>query len=904
MCLFNCDNIIWAQAKKNLSYPSGDLSVFLRSQKSYNGNSPWKIKKFGDVKENGDIISIYNFNTNDWYPAIVPGTVLNTLVSNKVFPDPYYGDNNRKAKRIIPDIADVGREYYHYWFRNEFEIPDEFKGKRIWLKFHGINYSCEIWVNGKNFGTMEGMFNSRTFDITSVADFSKKNVVAVNVSPVLSPGTTMLKDKRPGAVGENHNGGNGEIGKNVTMLMSAGWDFTAIDGIRDRNTGIWRDVELYATGDVVVENPFVRCELPLPDTTSAKATISVEVVNVTSKIQTGMLEGFIDENRISLKKSLTLAPNERKEIVFTVDEYKQLYIKNPKLWWPINKGKQNLYTLKIKFITSSNIISHQLTTRFGIREITSDQDTPDQSRRFLVNGHPIFIRGTNWIPEAMLINSEERTYVELRYTRQAGINLLRLWGGGIAESDYFYDLCDEYGILVWAEFWITGDTEYPSDTLLYLKNVESTVKQIRNHPSLAYYVSSNESGEIAGAPALFKKLDSTRGYQTQSECCGVHDGSPYKYENPMQYFENTASKRGSRIDGFNPEYGTPCLPVYESLRLMMDEKDLWPINDTVWNYLDGGGFHQITTKYKEAVNQFGESASIEEFAMKAQFIGAMNYRAIWEVWNYNKFNYGDQFTSGILFWYHNSPLPQVAGRLYDYSLEPTAALYFSQNALAALHPQFDYLKNTISIYNDYRVPFNNYNIAATVYNLSSDTVLTLDRYIDIPADGVVNDVLKIDFPSNISQVHFIKLILKDANKKITAETFYWRSSDSYNGAWTMTGPAVSGFQEISNLPKLNLDFSTQLNIEKDKIIIDVEVPNPSNSISFFTRLKMIDELNKQIKPAFYSDNFFSLLPGEGKKVKIEIPVESVFGNNIYLILDGWNAKQISKKIQLYNNFMK
>lgn len=257
-----------------------------------------------------------------------------------------------------------------------------------------------------------------------------------------------------------------------------------------------------------------------------------------------------------------------------------------------------------------------------------------------------------------------------------------------------------------------------------------------------------------------------------------------------------------------------------------------------------------------------------------------------------------------MFWYHNSPLPQVAGRLYDYSLVPTAALYFSQNALAALHPQFDYLKNTISIYNDYRVPFNNYNISATVYNLSSDTVLTLDRYIDIPADGVVNDVLKIDFPSNISQVHFIKLILKDANKKIAAETFYWRSSDAYNGAWTLTGPAVSGFQEISNLPKLNLDFSTQLNIEKDKIIIDVEVPNPSNSISFFTRLKMIDELNKQIKPAFYSDNFFSLLPGEGKKVKIEIPVESVFGNNIYLILDGWNAKQISKKIQLYNNFMK
>lgn len=878
-----------SQTKEHLCKPSSNLSVFLRSQKVYNGGVVWKMVKHGNVKEDGTVISKNDYKTKNWLPAVVPGSVLNSLVENKIYPEPYYGDNNRKSKKLIPDIADTGREFYHYWFRTEFNIPKSFEGKHVWLKFHGINYKCEIWVNGSKLGNMAGMFNSQSFDITSAASFAKKNVVAVDIQPVDFPGTTMLKDTRPGAVGENHNGGDGMIGKNVTMLMSVGWDFSDNDGIRDRNTGIWRDVELYATGDVVLENPFVQTFLPLPDTSYSKQKISVEVVNVSNKIQSGMLKGAIKENNATFEKEITLAAGERKEIVFNADTYKQLVMKNPKLWWPINKGEQNLYTLQLQFITSQNKTSHQISTKFGVREISSNQDTPDSSRHFIVNGCPVFIRGTNWIPEAMQRNSEERTYAELKYTHQAGLNLLRLWGGGIAESDYFYDLCDEYGLLIWNEFWMTGDTEYPVDTALYFKNVESTVKRLRNHPSLAYYVSSNESTEMPGAPEIFHKLDSTRGYQMESECCGVHDGSPYKYENPMQYFENTASQRGSRIDGFNPEYGAPCLPIYESLVKMMDKRDLWPVNDSVWNYMDGGGFHQITTKYKDAVDQFGKSSSVKEFAKKAQFVGALNFRAIWEVWDYNKFNYGDRWTSGFLFWYHNSPLPQVASRMYDYYLEPTAALYYSQNGLAPLHPQFDYLKNTVSVYNDYRTAFTNYSVTATVYDINSKQVLSKTKKVDIPSDGVVNDAIKIDFPDDISQVHFIKLLLKDSNGKVITDAFYWRSNDKYKGAWTLTGPAVSGFQELSKLPKVKLTVTAKQKKADGKIIVDAVVTNTSNAISFFTQLKLQTKAGEQIKPAYYSNNFFSLLPGEKKCVTIEIDETKAMSGSLKLLLDGWNA---------------
>lgn len=323
---------------------------------------------------------------------------------------------------------------------------------------------------------------------------------------------------------------------------------------------------------------------------------------------------------------------------------------------------------------------------------------------------------------------------------------------------------------------------------------------------------------------------------------------------------------------------------------MMPEKDLWPINESVWNYLDGGGFHQITTKYREAVNMFGESASIEEFAKKAQFVGALNYRAIWEVWNYNKFSWGDSFASGFLFWYHNSPIRQTGGRMYDWSLEPTAALYYSQNGLQALHPQYDYLKQTVSVYNDFRNNFTDYSVTATIYNIRSEKVSEKSVKIDIPSDGLVKDALKLDFPADLSQVHFIKLVLKDASGKQVAESFYWQSKDEYKGAWTMTGPAVSGFEDINKLEKVKLNCFTSLAGET----ITVKVTNPTKTLSFFTQLKLQNEYGKSVSPAFYSDNFFSLLPGESKTITIKFSKEDVPGREVHAIIDGFNAVSQSK----------
>lgn len=858
--------------------------IYLDSQEGHKGTAVWQMHKANECTDPAERISQPGYATTHWMPAIVPGTVLNSLVHNQVYPEPYYGLNNKLDKGIIPDLAKAGRDFYTYWFRTEFNVPENYKDKVVWLQVDGINYRAEVWVNGHLLGNMSGMFKPAYINITDFARIGDKNALAIKVYPVDMPGT--IKPKQWGAAGEFHNGGDGNIGLNTTMLMSVGWDFTFNDGIRDRNTGIWKSISLYATDKAVLRHPFIRSELSKPGYDVAKETVSVEVVNPTQRSVKCTVTGEIVGENITFSQDLDLFRGETREVTFTPEAFPQLVIRNPRLWWPLFKGKPELYELKLT-VTVDGKVSDITKTRFGIREITSDQNTPDKSRQFYVNGKKLFIRGTNWIPEAMLRTSDARTYAELRYTQQSGINLIRMWGGGIAESDYFFQLCDEMGLLVWQEFWMTGDTKHPQDRALYLSNVEATVKRLRNHPSLAYYVSSNESTEMPGAKDLIMRLDGTRGYQMQSECDGVHDGSPYKQVNPMQHYENTASDRGSRVDGFNPEYGAPTIPTLETLREVMDEADLWPINKEVWDYHDGGGFHLMTTLYKSLTDNYGPSSTLEEYVKKGQLVGAMNSKSIWEVWNYNKFDYGDRYASGLLFWYHNCPVRQVCARMWDYSLEPTASLYHTQNALEPLHAQFDYLKNTVSVYNDYYQSFKDYRVAAEVYDLNSRKVWSKSQSINIPEDGVVNDVFTITFPDDITQVHFIKLRLYDNAGKEIASSFYWRSNDRYEGKKTVTGPAASGFEDLSKLKPIRLKTRYKTYVRDGRHFIEATLSNNSKSLAFFTQLQLLDEHHKPVRPSFYTDNFFSLLPGEKKTIVIETAATDMPAQPTFVV-QGWN----------------
>lgn len=872
-----------------LSALSAEAGQRLDSKLVHGGGSAWKMLTLPDVKASGEAVSSTGFDDSSWMDAVVPGTVLGTLVANNVFPEPYYGRNNKIESGLIPDLSKVGRDFYTAWYRTTFDVPARDKDWRTWLRIDGINYRAEIWVNGRMTAQVNGMFRQEYVDVTDFTSTGSGNVLAVKVFPVDVPGST--KEKSWGAPGEFRNGGDGLIGLNTTMLMSVGWDFTFMDGIRDRNTGIWKGISVETTGPLTLRHPFVKSSLSHPDFDKSSETISVEVVNPSShhKPIEYVLKGEIPGEGIKFEKKGGILRGLHQEVTFSPEEFPQLNIDKPRLWWPVNKGPQNLYRLKLELYVK-DVLADSLTTTFGIREITSDRNTPDESRCFYVNGKRLFIRGSNWIPEAMLRMSPERTAAELRYTRQAGINLLRLWGGGIVESDDFYRLCDELGILVWQEFWLTGDTMHPQDQATYLANVESTVKNIRNHPSLAYYVDSNESSEVSGTRELIAKLDGTRGYQMQSECEGVHDGSPYKQVNPMRHYENTASDRGSRVDGFNPEYGSPCLPLVQELREMMPESDLWPIDKETWDYLDGAGFSLMTSLYRQLTDQYGESSSIDEFAKKAQLVGAMNYKSIWEVWNYNKLGYGDRWTSGVLFWYHNSAIRHVGSMMWDWSLEPMASLYAAQNALEPIHIQFDYLKNTVSVVNDLYEPLKGLKAYAAIYNLKSRKIWEGSVRVDVDEDGVACDVMKLDFPESLTQVHFIKLKLTDAAGKVISENFYWRSKDEYEGKKTLTGPCTSGFQSLASMPGTSLKTSLKTSRRDGRFIAEIRLSNKSSKIAFFNQIQFLDAAGSHVRPSFCTDNFFTLMPGETRTVTVETD-ESNVTPGAYFQVGGWNVPE-------------
>ena len=826
----------------------------------------------------------------DWLPAKVPGTVLQTLVENKIVPEPYYGLNNKYELELIPDLLG-NRDFYSATYRTKVTLPASFAGKTVWIRPEGINYRGEIFLNGRLAAVTAGMFARTPVDVTSFVKPGVANDLVVRVKPVDHPGSP--KQKKWGAPGEWHNGGDGEIGRNVTMLMSAGWDFTFNDGIRDRNTGIWRPIAFFATGPVKLDSPYVRTTLNA-DMTEATLDLSVEVKNCCLKDGSveGVVEVEVEGTPTRLKQAFDLRTGLARELHFTAK------VKNPRLWWPKNKGPQNLYkavfrakagTYDAWYVDVENVKKvspyedgDEVSCRFGIREAYSDQSGPGGARQFYVNRRKVFVRGTNWIPEAMLKADDARMEREVRLTAESGVNMVRLWAGGIAESDRFYELCDDYGLLVWQEFFLTGDTRQPDDSAIYFGNLTDTIKRIRHHPSLVHYVASNESTEVLGTEALVKVLTGTRSYMMTSECDGVHDGSPYFTVNPMRYYADTASPRGSRVYGFNPEFGTCAMPCYEQILTFMPENLLWPMegNEKNWNYREGGGFDQLTKYHHLAVRAYGESKSLEEYAKKSQAADAMGHRCLWETWNLAR-----NRATGVLFWYNNTPIPQLGSHAWDYDLNQEAAFFAQRNALEPLHAQFEYLSNRVCVVSDV-VTDKRLSVRAEVYDFESLKVWEHEAEVGVPGETCV-EAFRIPFaatslnlstsqPLNHSRPHFIKLRLFESGKEI-ASTFYWRSNSVYSEEKReeAVGPCAGGFEELVDLPR------TTLEVERTET--GVRVTNTGDKLAFFVRIKAMKD-GKLVVPVHYSDNYLNLLPGESSYVDVEdLPQDAEFN------VSAWNA---------------
>jgi len=834
------------------------LSAFGQSSEQRIGN--WQMQDANKVKEIGSVVSTPKFKTESWYPATVPGTVLTTLVNNKVYPEPLYGENMRQ----IPESLNKT----DWWYRTSFDVPKEFKGRHVWLHFAGINYSAEIWVNGHEAGTMKGAFIRGDFDITEFLKPGKSAVLAVLVKPQPHPGVPI---EHTVANGVGKNGGESAI-DGPTFLCTIGWDW--LPAVRDRDTGIWLPVTLDTTGPVVVKDPFVTSDLSPPFTT-ADLHISTTLENKSAQPVAGTLTGTIrwqngHEPPVTFSKPVTVPANSKQDVSFDKNSTPELHVENPKLWWPNGYGPQNLYTLTMRFEIGGKESSME-SRQFGIRKI--EYHVPDSEDLTLaVNGVKIMARGGNWgLDEGMKRISRARLDAQFHMHALANLNIIRNWVGQSTSPD-FYEMADKYGILLWDEFFQPNPVDGPNvtDIPTYLANVTDKVVRYRNHPSIAVWCARNEGyppKELEDdLKPLMAKLDPSRLYQSNSaEGRGVSSGGPYYWRSPRFFYAISES--------FKTETGSVSVPTLESIQGMMPQKDWETINDD-WAQHDMAHGAQRGDEFPGMLaHRYGHIRNLADLVRKGQLATYEAFRAMYEGRNAEMF----KTTTGVITWMSNPAQPSFVWQLYHYDLEPNAALYAAKKASEPVHVQMNEALRGIEVVNNHPEPLKDLKLEVMMYRFEGQPDF---RKVYSIAEVPGSTTEKVAQAPNAydTALFFIKLNLLDGSGKILSTNLYWQqvAQDQFGG--------------LQNLPPVTLDAKADAHTEGDKTLLTVTLANNTDHVALLSHLQLHQKKSgNRVLPVFYSDNYLSLVPHESTTVTIEAATKDLQGEDPVVEVDGYNV---------------
>jgi exo-1,4-beta-D-glucosaminidase len=886
------------------------------------------------INDTGEQISKPDYRSNVyWFPVNVPSTVLTGLVANRIYPDPYSGLNNM----LIPDASDEFNKEYNleqyshipnvgnpwkkpYWYQTTFEVPATDKGRHFQLIFKGINYRAAVWLNGKQIADstrMAGMFAEYSFDISKLVQAGKTNGLAVKIYPLDVPGLPAKEQlKAMGDFFEN-GGPTGDIGKNVTMLCSVGWDW--MPPVRDRNIGIWQPVILRTSGDVTIMRPHVVTDLPnLPDTSAAKISLNISLANHSAQASKGVLKVDIAPenfkgNAFQIKKDVSLAAHSGTSVELNAGNTSELNMKQPHLWWPVGLGNPDLYRIRLQY-ESNGTVSDDTTFVFGIRTVsTKAVDVPGKllRRDFYVNGRRVQLVGGAWVPDMMLNRDSLRFDDELKLCRNANINLVRIWGGGITPPDVFFDLADKYGLMVWSDFWVTGDThgefkgspDNPLQGDVFMNNAVSTIYRIRNHPSLLVWTGGNE-GHIRkdlydGMRDAIIKLDGTRpfipcssgyaklpagwnGAWPDNLASGVYSGGPYTWQTSKHYYE-LANDAKDWV--FKDETGIPSQPPYNTLKkiipdLVWDKTIPFPLNNT-WGYHDACSGNGHYEKYYEAmVKQYGAPVSMEDFSNKMQLMNATGYQGIFESAGSRLNDIG-----GVMLWKINAAFPSVIWQIYDWYLQPNAGYYFEQNACEPVHVQLNPLDYKVTVLNRTYHTQPNLTVQAEVFGLDSKSIYHQDAKVNLKASDVQEPIDLSKVPVDINGVHFVVLNLKDASGKVVSHNAYWLANND------------DDYTSLNSLPKTQIQTSVQKSEQvKSETKWTVKFTNNSGKLAFFIRPQLTVD-GDEIAPVFWSASYFTLAPGESLTATVTVSDKLLKGKKPQLITEGWNVEKAALSLK-------
>lgn len=869
----------------------------------------FRLQTAPKVAADGSALSKTGFDAGSWYVATVPGTVLTTLVDRGVYPDPDFGLNNM----AIPES--LARQ--NYWYRSEFEVPANLAGKRLLLNFEGVNYAAQIWLNGQRLGDMKGAFKRGRFDVTAALQPGKRNALAVLVSPPPHPG---IPHEQSMLAGAGDNGGMQAL-DGPTFIATEGWDW--MPGVRDRNTGLWRGVTLEASGVVRLGDAHVVTSLPLPDRSKAEVKISVPVENTADHPVTATVTAAFDG--LSASRQVTLAPG-RGEVALD-----PVTVQNPKLWWPNGMGEPALHTAHVS-VAADGADSDAKDVRFGIREITYELSLMDPAghlRRvevdptkapgvalvdgshqgirkikggwvqsltpagasspavkelsdksltpylvIRVNGERVPARGGSWGTDDYRKRvSREKLEPFFRLHKEAHVNLIRNWVGQNTE-EVFYDLADEYGLLVLNDFWEStqDDNLEAEDVQLFLANARDVISHYRNHPSIVLWFGRNEGVPQPvlneGLEKLVTELDGTRNYMGSSNRVNLQDSGPYDYREPASYF-TTHSK------GFAVEVGQPSFPTAEAFKAAVAPEDLWPIGDA-WAYHD---WHQDgngdARKFMLAMDRkLGTPKDFDDFERKAQLLTFESYRAIFEGMNAELWNK----TSGRMLWMTQPAWPSTNWQIMSSDYDTHGAFYGMQSAAEPVHVQMDLPDFGLTVVNNTLAPISNLTLHSEILSLEGKLLSKGDAKVDVGADGTAKaGHLALGSYLSENKVVVVALSLTDASGTPLSRNVYWQADQE------------TDMKRLTQMAPQPVSLSARQERRGDEVVVTIDIADQGAAPALMAKLTLLQADGTRLLPAYAKTNYVSLVPGEKRSVEISVPASAV-KSAIKLAVRGWNVQ--------------
>jgi len=838
----------------------------------------WRLQSACKVQAAGDAIASPTFSADSWLKTTVPSTVLAAQVAAGAVPNPFYGDNLRKIPGTdypighnfsnLPMSADSPYRC-GWWYRKEFTVPASTTDGRVWLHFGGINYRGEIWLNGKRVAdssTVAGAYRTYDFDVTDLLQAGKPNVLAVE--------TTAPTEK--------------DLGINWV-------DWSPCPP--DKDMGLWGAVDLMTTGPVTLRSPMAVTHFENGNLGTADLTVYAELHNATDKPVKGIVSGTAAG--IRFEQPVELAAHEDRTVVFTPEQFTQLKIHDPKLWWPYQMGEPHLEHLSMSFSAGGHI-SDERSVDFGIREITSEL-TATGGRLFRVNGKPILIRGGGWSQDMLLRSDDQRLREQFRMVRDIGLNTIRLEGK--LDTEEFFQLADQQGVLVmlgWCccDHWEHWKDWTPEDLQIAQASLRSQMLRLRQHASLLVWLNGSDNPPPADVEKAYLRIEADTHWPnpilssatgtptTVTGESGVKMTGPYDYVAPSYWY---VDQHNGGAFGFNTETSPgPAIPSLASRRKFLPDPEAWPASPT-WSLHDGGGEFANLKVFDEAMAAtYAVPHSAADYERIAQTMEYDSERAMYEAYGKNKY-----VSTGVIQWMLNNAWPSMIWHLYDYYLDAGAGYFATKKACEPLHIQYSYDDQSIVVVNStYDAPVR-LHAAIKVHNLAWKELYSAEADLTSQPDSVER---AFALPDHLlvgpDHLFFIDLTLSAADGHVVSRNFYWVPTTLTSFDWLRTDythtPALryEDMTALASLPQAAVESQAEIVATKQVREVRLHLKNTSGSLAFQVHAAARTAQDELIAPVFWSDNWIELTPGESTTLTALLPDGAPDVPTIQV--EGWN----------------